>query len=181
MNLTVRERKLVAVGILVLLIAAVWLGVVRPIVGGFHARADERDRLVREQTRGERILAQLPYWRARDAALRVDAPAFALPIRQPALAGEAAVELVSTAVTRTGGEVRAIREQSAADGLAKIHADLRLNLTQLTGLLKLLEDQRPFAIVQTLTIAADPATSAGRLSTLDVGIDLAIPYAVTNG
>lgn len=181
MTLTRRESKLVAVGILVALLAAIWLGAVQPIIHGFQSRSQERTRLIAEQERDERLIAASPLWQARRAALMSDALAYALPVRDTASAGQAATELVSNTIARTGGEVRDLHEQAGSDGLARVHADLRLNLTQLSMCIKLLEDQKPFAIVESLSIAADPAASAGRPATLDVGIDLAVPFVVTNG
>src|SRR6202000_943905 len=37
-----RERRLVSLGILVILVAIVWLGLISPILGGFWDRAEER-------------------------------------------------------------------------------------------------------------------------------------------
>ena len=41
-GLALRERRLIAIALLLALVAAVWLGVVRPVIGGFQDRADQR-------------------------------------------------------------------------------------------------------------------------------------------
>ena len=44
-NLTARERKIVAIGILVALIALIWFALISPILSGFAERTAERERL----------------------------------------------------------------------------------------------------------------------------------------
>jgi len=51
-----RERQIVAVGILILVIAIVWFGLVQPIIGGFISRAEERNDLLAAYQRNERVL-----------------------------------------------------------------------------------------------------------------------------
>ncbi len=55
-SLSDRERRLVAILILIALIALGWLAIVSPILSGFEARAAERERLTLVQASNERLI-----------------------------------------------------------------------------------------------------------------------------
>ena len=177
--LNARERRLVALALLVALLAVVWLGVVSPAAHGFSARAAERERLLDEIARSQRLIDQASFWRAQASRQRADAALFAITAPSPEAAVEAVRERITSAVVGQGGTIRTIREQPGALGLVRVRVDLEAGLTQLMGSLKLIESQKPYVLIEKLSIAADQAATDGRLSPMDVSIDLAAPYGFT--
>jgi general secretion pathway protein M len=174
------ERRLIALGILALVILAMWFGVIAPIAQGFADRAAERDRLSGDLVRGRRLIAERTLWR--DQALRQKADAdFAVIAPNASAAAQMASDRISAAVQTPGGALSSLREQPPGRGEARLRLEGRLTLTQLVATLKLLEGQKPYVIIEGLSVAADPTAAAGGLSPLDVRIDLAVPFQVTSG
>ena len=176
--LSARERRLVALAILVLLIAAGWFVLVSPIVDGFAARAAERERLLDDLGRGRRMIDQLGFWRAQAARQHATSQAFEMRAATAEAAADLARQRLVSAVVAQGGVVRVVREQPGASGAVRLHAELQLTLTQLTSSLTVIENQKPYAIIEKLSISGNQATAAGRLSPLDVSIDLGFPYVI---
>lgn len=177
-SLSSRERRLIAVAILVLLIAVGWFVLVSPLVDGFAARAAERERLLDDQGRGRRVIEQLGFWRAEAARQRAASPAFEMRAPSAEMASEMARQRLVSAVAAQGGVVRVVRQQSGPGGEVRLHAELQLSLTQLASSLTVIENQKPYAIIEKLSISADQAAAAGRKSSLDVSMDLGFPYVL---
>ena len=175
------ERRLIALGLLALAIALLGFGVVGPIASGFSARAAERERLTDDLIRGRRLLAERGFWRAEALRQRAEADRFAVLAPNASAAAQLASDRISAAVQTPGGTLASLREQPPAPGEARLRVDGRLTLTQLVATLKLLEGQKPYVIIEGLSIAADPTATAGQLPPMDVRIDLAVPYLVTSG
>jgi hypothetical protein len=178
---SLRERRLIALGLLVLLLALVGFGVVAPIVRGFAARRAEREQLADDLIRGQRLMAERGFWRIQALRQRTEVDRYAVLAPNASAAAQAATERISAAVQTPGGALSSLREQPPAPGEARLRVEGRLTLTQLVATLKLMEGQKPYLIIEGLSIAADPAAGAGQPSPLDVRIDLAIPYLVTAG
>ena len=178
---TPRERRLVAIALLLAAIALAWVGLVRPLADGFAHRAAERAQLLDEQARARRLIAGLPAWRARAARQRASADAFSLAAASADAAGELARQRLAEAVTSQGGVVRAIREEPAGPGDVRVRADLEVSLTQLVAALNVIDNQRPYVIIEQLSIAADQAAAAGRLSPMEVSLAVAVPYVPPAG
>lgn len=180
-GLSLRERRLVALLLLVGVIAAAWFGVARPIVDGFAARAAEREQLAGELARGQRLIGTLRFWRAQAARQHATSAAFAMRAPNADAASELARQRLLGAVLAQGGVVKTIHEQPGAPGEVRLRAELQLNLTQLATSLRLIENQKPHVIIEKLSIASDQAAVSGRLSPMDVSIDLGFPYTVAPG
>ncbi len=63
-----REKRIVAIGILVAVIAIAWVGIISPLAEGFMARAAERHELLNIYARNQRVLEGIPVWRAQASA-----------------------------------------------------------------------------------------------------------------
>jgi type II secretory pathway component PulM len=174
MNLTARERRLLAIGALVLALALVWFMIGAPLAQGLTARAAERQRLVRELAAARRLIQQRPAWRARALALRADDAAFAPADLDQASARAADAAL--SAATGEGAAVSAVTAEAPADGLARARMQMRADMTQLVGVLKDLEGRRPYLVVQSLSVAHEPDASAAGRGGLSVTLVVGAPY-----
>ena len=175
-GLTERERRLIALAILVGLIAAAWLLVVSPVLAGFSTRREARAAAAEELTRDARLIADFGAVRGRLAALHQAGGVYAITAPSAAVAAEAARARVAAAVGAAGGLLQAVREQPAARGL-RLQADMRIGLADLIGLLRRLEQDRPCAAIEGLSIAAPEATGSDGAAPLEVRLELTYGYA----
>lgn len=173
-------RRAIALGLLVLLAGLVGLGVIWPIAQGFSDRAAQRAQLAEDLAYGRELVAAHGQWRALLARQRTDAADFAVAAPNASAAAQLSMDRISSAIQRPGGVLSSLREQPAGPGEARLRVEARLTLTQLVASLRLLEGQKPFVIIESLSVATDPAASAGQLSPMEVRIDLGVPYLVTS-
>ena len=181
--LSARERKLVALALLVGAVAVVWLAVVQPLMGGFSERADERQRLLQTWRRNERLIAALPAWRAAAEQQRRTAVRFSIDAPSERLAAEALKARIQQLASDEGFNVTGVEDVSdlAAPGEVRVRADAELTLTQLCDSLRRLETEGAFTIVDFLAISADRALASGRAAPLDVRLELTSAYRPPRG
>lgn len=175
--LSVRERRLVAIALLLAAIAAVWFLVISPFVGGFFDRAAERRDLILSHQHNERIMASIPIWRRLADLQRGTADRFAIPAQSEQLAVEALKERLIKLAADEGFQITAMQdlESDTPTGLAKVRADLQISLPQLHDALKRLETEGPY-VVEYISIAADRALATGRSSRLGVRLEISAPW-----
>jgi hypothetical protein len=175
--LSARERRLVAVGLLVAVVAVVWFLIVGPFVGGFFARAAERRDLIASHQRNQRTMASIPVWRKAAEAQRVHAERFAIPAQNEQLAVQALKEHLAGLATDEGFQITAIQDLDADNPAdeAKVRADLQITLTQLQESLRRLETEGPY-VVEYLSVSADRALATGRSSRLLVRLEVGAPW-----
>src|ERR1700731_2874418 len=87
-TLSARESRLLAIGILVAVIAVVWLLLVNTVVEGFSDRAETRTTLLDTYVRNQRILSGISVWKAQLEEQRQSAGQFAITAPTEALAAE---------------------------------------------------------------------------------------------
>ena len=169
-----RERRLLAVGLLLGAIAVVWLGIIGPLVGGFFDRAAERRQLLATYQRNQRIMASIPVWRASANEQRKGAPRFAINAPSEQLAVEILKERLLRLATDEGFTIIAIQDlqANAPVGKVRVRADLQLSLTQLYEGLRRLETEGSYVVVEYLSISADRAFQTGRLSPMAVRVEV---------
>jgi general secretion pathway protein M len=179
--LTPRERRLLAVGLLLLAIGIVWLAVVGPLVGGFVDRAQERRDLWAAHRRNERLIASLPALRATAEAQRRIAPRFAAAAPSEAAATEVFKDRLRHVAADEGFAVKAIEDLPADSptGAVKIRADLTLTLTQLVETVRRLQSEDAYVVVDYLSVTADRSLATGRLAPLDVRLELTSAWRPT--
>jgi general secretion pathway protein M len=177
-NLSVRERRLIALALLVAVVASLWYGLVNPLLDGFAARAAEREQLSDDRARQLRLLGSVGVWRARAKRQQSTLDAFALRAPSAGAAADAAKQRLLAVVAAEGGTVKTLREEPGPAGMVRLRAELQLTLTQLSASLRVIENQKPYVVIEKLSITADQAVVSGRLSPMDVSIDLALPYVV---
>ena len=181
--LTARERRLVALGLLVLAVGLLWLLVIGPLVGGFFDRAQERRDLWATQRRNERLIASLPALRASAEAQRRLTPRFAIAAPSEAAASEAFKDHIRRVATDEGFTIKGI-EDLPADGPAgavKLRTDLTLTLNQLYETVRRLQSEDAYVVVDYLSITADRSLAAGRLAPLDVRLELTSAWRPPRG
>ncbi len=171
-------RRVVAFGLLVLVLAILGLGVIWPIAQGFSDRAAERAQLAEDLAYGRELVASRSAWRVLLMRQRADGGDFAVAAPSASAAAQLSMDRIGSAIQRPGGLLSSLREQPAAPGEARLRVEARLTLTQLVASLRLLEGQKPFVIIEGLSVATDPAASAGQPSPMEVQIDLGVPYLV---
>ncbi|HXU99250.1 MAG TPA: type II secretion system protein GspM [Caulobacteraceae bacterium] len=173
-----RERRLVALGILVAVIAVIWLALVGPIIDGFSDRAAERARLTASFRRNERLIADAPIWRAAARSQQAVANRFSLPASSEGLAADALKAKVQQLAAGEGYTVAGFQDitADAAPGRVRIRADAQMTLTQLCDSLRRLEAEGVYVLVNVLSISADRALKSGRAAPLDVRLELSADY-----
>lgn len=174
MNLTARERRLLAIGALVLVLAVTWLVAVRPLIAGFADRAAERRRISQELATGRALLAQRPVWQARFRRLAEDSADFG-PGDADAAATRTTDQVLSAAAAQ-GAPVNAIQPQAGTAGLAWMGVEMRADLPQAVTILKTLERAKPYLVVGSVSLTADPQAAAGRAGAMNVMVDIGAPY-----
>ena len=174
-GLALRERRLIAVALLLAVGVITWLGLVRPVIDGFLDRADRRAAALDDYVRNARIIRS--YHRLRIQAIAHAAPALEITAASSAAASEAARSQLSGDLTACGAAVHAVREQQATPGAVRLRADFQIELSGLTALLRRIHDQAPSGVVDSLYIAADTMAAPGRPHPLEVHLDVSFAYA----
>jgi general secretion pathway protein M len=177
-RLTPRERKLIALGILVAAIAALWLGLILPIAGGFAARAHERQDLLMSYRHGQRAMAGAAVWRAQAAVQRRDAGRWAILAPSSALASQALKQRLTGLIAAEGGQLKSVEDVQAdvPQGQVRVRADLQLTMSQLTSSLKRLESEDNYVVIESVTVSADRAFQTGRAGPMEVRLELSAPW-----
>jgi hypothetical protein len=180
-SLSDRERRLVALLILVAVITLGWLAVVSPIIGGFEARAAERERLALVQASNQRLIDNVARLRRQAEAQRADMARFHVVAPTAEAAAEQLKDRVSTLMSEAGAEVRALQDIEAAEGRIELRIEARVGDAELARLVERLQNSEPLMVVRTLSVSApaalggDPATSPARK--LDIRIDVAASHS----
>lgn len=180
MSLSLRERRLVAILILLGMIAVAWFGIIAPIANSFAARAAERVRLSQTFAANERLIASLPRLRAQAERLKLDDARFHFVAPNAGAAAELLKERMANQITAAGAELKSMQDVPARPGWVSAWAECRLTLPQLLGLLETLQNDAPYLVITTLTISADRATQSGKLDALDVRIETAGTFSLSN-
>ncbi|MHB8528964.1 MAG: type II secretion system protein GspM [Caulobacteraceae bacterium] len=173
-----RERRLIAIGLAAGALAVLWLGLVGPLVRGFGDRAAERRVLVATYGRDRALIAAMPVWRV--LAERQTAAAGQFQLAAPSQ--EAAVEALKDKLQRLaadeGFKITSLADLAAAPppGGVRIRADMQLTLTQLVESLRRLETEESYVVVEYISVSADRALQSGKLSSLDVRLEISAPY-----
>ncbi|WP_019570501.1 type II secretion system protein GspM [Thioalkalivibrio sp. ALE11] len=153
-----RERRFVAVGLLLALVMIVVFALVGPYLARYPHYLDAIATAEHQRERLERSAAQLPRLRTEVEALREqhEALGHVLEAETPALAAAEVQQLLSDVVTGHGGElqstqVRPVREE---EGFRRVTVSVRLSVDseQLAGILSELEYRTPLMFVDDLNL-----------------------------
>jgi hypothetical protein len=175
--LSLRERRLVAVAILIALIAAIWLGPVSYVIDGFLARADERDTLMTQYERNGRIVASIPLWRRQIQAQEREATQFTLASPTAPMAGQQLKQRLESEISVVGGLLRSSAiVDTAGPGRVGVRGEADLSMSQLNQLLSRLQNGQPYVVIEHLSVDASRALQTGHVAPMAVRIQLAAAY-----
>ncbi len=178
-TLSARERKLVAIGLLIAAIAMLQLAIIRPILTGFAERDALRATLIQRYAYNERLIASVPRFRRQAEGQRRHVQAFVIRARDEAQANVQLTERLRGAVGSAGGEFMASELPTAAAGTARVAITMRMTLDQLVALLDRLQNDKPYLVIESLNMAADQALVDGTLTPLDIRLEASIPFVPT--
>lgn len=176
-----RERRLVAVAVLLGLIGFCWLALVAPILNGFQVREEQRQAALDRHERNQRLLAGLPVTRAALAEQRRSSPAFKITAPDQTTAVEALKQRLTAALNQEGGVVNAAEEVRAEvpPGWVSVRADAMITLTQLNASLGRIENETPYVVVEYVAISAEQSTRTGRPGPLAVRLQISARHAAS--
>lgn len=177
-KLAPRERRLIAIGLLVAALALVWLAIVAPIRAGFAERALEREGLMLSFQRNQRLIAGMRATRGEARRQRDGAAQYELIAADREAALEQLRARVREVASAQGASLTAAEETRAPAGFVAVRADLTVPVPRLDQLLRALENRAPWLVVESFTIAADRALQSGRGDPVDVRIELAAAHGL---
>ncbi len=175
-RLALRERRLIALGILVLLIALAWFALVRPVLAGFDAREEERQRLLLTYARGERVIGAMRATRAAIRSQHLAAADYAIEAPSAALATDLLRERVVALARAQKATVASVQETQAPPGSVAVRADFTLPTERVGPLLAAVQNDRPWLIVEQFGVTADRALETARSAPVDVRLDLSVRF-----
>jgi general secretion pathway protein M len=177
-RLSARERRLVAIALLVAVLAAAWLGVVSPILHGFAERAQTRASLLTAYDHDQRLLDAIPSWRAQAEAQKKSAPAYALYAPSQVQAREILKQRLASTLATQGAPPTAVQdaEGELPPGWIGARADTQITQSQLLASIRQLESEPPYVVVEYISINADQAFHTGRAGPLQVRLEISQPF-----
>ncbi len=178
--LSPRERRLVAVGVLVGVVGLGWLAIVRPVLGGFEARDERRQAALVRHDRNQRLLAASPAMRVSLAEQRRSGRVFQITAPDRAAAVEALKQRLVADLGQGGAVVNAAEEVRAdvLPGWVGVRADATMTLTQLNECLRQIENETPYVVVDYISINAEQSIRTGRPGPLAVRLQISARHAV---
>ncbi|RIA46316.1 type II secretion system (T2SS) protein M subtype b [Hephaestia caeni] len=171
-----RERRLLALLILMALVAFVWFAIVSPIVDGFSVRAERREQLNQRYLHNQRTIAAVPRLRRQAEEQRQHMDVFVLGAANAEAGREALKERLQRVVERVGGEVRAAVDAEGESGSVRAGISARMTLPQLIAALDQLQNTPPWLVLETLSVTANDALVTGQSSSMDVQVEASIPF-----
>jgi hypothetical protein len=174
--LSARERKLIAVLILVAAIALVLVVVIGPVVSGFGARAARREALIQTFHAGEQRIGSLGALQAEAERQTAEMRARFMAAPDAGEASEALRERFETAVQELGGDIKASEAVPAEEGWARAAIDVRMSHAQLATLLARINALKPAVAVESMTVIADDAMTNYKSDLLDVRLEASAPF-----
>jgi hypothetical protein len=169
-----RERRLVALLILVALVAAAYYLLIVPVAAGFAARAAERERLTLRYVHDLRTIAAIPRLRREAEAMHAALGDYVSDARTVEAGREALRDRLQAVLARSGGTLGDSEDAEGAPGWARIRATARLTLPQLVALLDQVQHQRPWLVIEGLSVTAAEG-APGNAMPLEVDLDVSVP------
>lgn len=176
--LSERERRLVALLLLIALLAGAYYALVAPILDGFASRAEKRAHLSLRAQHNQRTIAALPHLGRQAAQQRAAAADYEIEASSPEAGREWLQERLRHAVVTAGGEYQDGADGEGRTGWVHARARARLTLPQLVAVLTSLQAEPPWLIVESLAVTANDALAGGPSLTMDVDIEAAIPVRI---
>jgi general secretion pathway protein M len=182
-GLTQRERRLIAVLILVALVAGGWFLAISPVLAGFGQRQAERQALLALYQRNQRLLDAVPVWRAEAERQKRSASTFAMVATSDLQAQEALRDRISSTLLASGASAPSVqdRQGDTRPGWIGARAEVQLTQDQLNQSLRRLETEEPYVVVDYISITAERSFRSGRAEPVDVRLDVSAPFRPAAG
>jgi hypothetical protein len=177
-SVSARERKLIAVALLLALVGLVQWLIIGPLLGGFSERAAQRSALQVQYEHASRTIATIPRLRRMAEVNRQELALFTIAASDAEKAGSLLEDRLRAAVEAKGGDLRASGHEGSDSALSKANVAARMPLDQLVKLLTQLQNQPPYLVIESLSIGADEALASQKAGPLDVKIEVSIPFVV---
>ena len=171
-----REARLVALGLLALLLGLVWLAVVRPILSGFDTREAQRQQLLFDWQRGERVIGAMRLTRTALRAQHADAADYAIEAPSAALATDLLRERVVNVARANHATVAGVQETQAAPGTVAVRADLALAPDRIAPFVAAIENGKPWPVVEQFGVVAEGGAQSGGAGSVTVRLDISVRY-----
>ena len=180
-QLSPRESRLMAIGILIAVVAGGWLLLFDPVIEGFSERAETRQTLLETYTRDQRILSGISVWQAQLEEQRQSAGRYAITAPTDALAAEQLKNRLSRMTSEAGGTLTAIQdvEDGVPSGFVRVRADMQMTLGQLYKTLARLESEEPYVVVESLSVVADGAVKTRHLGPMAIRLEISSAVRTT--
>jgi hypothetical protein len=170
-----RERRLVALLILMMAIAILWFAILAPVINGFAERAERREQLSLRYVHNLRTIGSVPRLRRQAEEQRAAISNFVTGARSVEEGREWLKDRLQKAIEQSGGEFREAVDVDARPHWARARASARMTLPQLTAALGRLQNAPPWLIVESLSISASDVLVTGQSSSMDVQVEASIP------
>lgn len=174
--LSPREARLVAVLILLAAIALAYFLLIAPVRDGFAARQLERETLLLDYQRNERIAGSMRGLRAAAAAQRRTAGLYTIRAASQPDAVEALRERVLGTARAAGVSAAAASEIPGEGQVVAVRSDLQMTVAQAELFLRALENARPPVRIASINLSSERALAAGRPDLLDIRLEVTAPY-----
>jgi general secretion pathway protein M len=124
-----------------------------------------------------RILSAIPIWRHEALAQRRTASQFAIQATTEQLATLQLQQRLARSVDAAGGLLRTAGAiEGAVPGSVRVHGEADLTMAQLYQLLRHLEGEEPYVVVEYISVGANRAFETGHLAPMDVRVQLSATY-----
>jgi general secretion pathway protein M len=155
-----RRGQLLAGGLALLVVVAIWLGVAAPIIGWYDERSERLDALRLRAAREAALIETLPTLR-REASRSAGGPTRqVLAGSTDAIAGATLQEQVQTMAAAANAQLTSIEtlpgEQNGAYRRIGVRLELSAQLAVVIALLKSVEEAQPGMLVDDLRLTATP-------------------------
>lgn len=171
-----RERRLVAVGLLIAVVSGLLNLSILPLVSGFSERAAKRELLLEEYRQLDREIGYLPRLRRKAHAQAAAHRQFVMSAASAELAGVALEERLRAGIEEVGGEYRIIEHAAIDKNQIVARATARMSLSSLTQLFERLQNEKPYLSISPVTLNADAALATHKSEPLDVKLEIIVPF-----
>jgi hypothetical protein len=178
-ELTLRERRLVAIGILVALVVGTCLLLIAPVARSFAVRDSERQSLLAQYAKNASNINNMRHWRREADRQSQTKNRYSVQAASRQEAVEILREQIIRQFVKIGGEVRNCQEIEAPAGWLRVRLAARLDIFKIERGIRTFQNQMPFAVVQTATVTGDRFATANPSQTLDIKLEISAPFSLS--
>lgn len=175
-----RERRLAAIGLLVVVLALAWLAVIEPVVSGFAERRERREQLMADYARNQRLIAAIPDLRRMAERRRAVGTLHSIAAPDAEQGAERLRERLEASVDAAGAQLRGSQSVEAPPGWVRAGVSAAMPETRLVEWLARLSSGAPYLALESLTIGTARGGPSSPSEQVDVTLEASIPLSQTN-